>query len=69
MKDMFERGSISEAEYKTLVSAETQNKEIIEKAIKAPAAIKVTKTYLDEDIISGDAENLTEEDKIALARK
>ena len=69
MKDLFQRGNISEAEYKTLVSAETQNKDVIENAVNNSAEPKFEKFYLDEELINGEVDELTNEDKIALATK
>lgn len=37
MKDRFERGEITEAQYRTLISEETQYREVLENAAAAPS--------------------------------
>lgn len=67
-QERFERGEISEAEYKTLVSTQVQNAENIRKAIEA-AATSAQPQYMDEDELTGPAAELTEDDKLYLAMK
>lgn len=72
MKEQLEKGEISEAEYKTMVSTPTQNAEL---AVKAPKNEIGTDNFYDENnFISEDelidpAAELTQEDKIYLAMK
>ena len=72
MKQQLEKGEISEAEYKTMVSTPTQNAEL---AVKAPKNEIGTDNFYDENnFISEDelidpAAELTQEDKIYLAMK
>ena len=72
MKQQLEKGEISEAEYKTMVSTPTQNAEL---TVKAPKNEIGTDNFYDENnFISEDelidpAAELTQEDKIYLAMK
>lgn len=72
MKQQLEKGEISEAEYKTMVSTPTQNAEL---AVKAPKnEIGTDNFYNENNFISEDelidpAAELTQEDKIYLAMK
>ena len=75
-KEQFEKGEISEAQYKTLVSTSSRNEEM-----KMMAASGVTQPYvpetnfynenefIDESLLNEPAANLTNEDKIYLAMK
>lgn len=68
-QERFENGEISEAEYKTLVSASTQNE-----MLNGPTAIPIAATppedpYIQEDELYDLSEELTEEDKKYLAMK
>lgn len=72
LKNQLDEGEISEAEYKTLVSTETQNKELME---QAPADVvgqdnpyREDNFIPEEDLIDPSAD-LTDEDKIYLAMK
>lgn len=76
LKQMYKDGKISEAEYKTLSSTESQ-KESAE-ALDLPGAMPVSngvnpssfdEQYLSEDALPDPAAELTEEDKIYLALK
>lgn len=65
----FENGEISEAEYKTLVSASTQNE-----MLNGPTSVPIAATppedpYIQEDELYDLSEELTEEDKKYLAMK
>lgn len=68
-QERFENGEISEAEYKTLVSASTQNE-----MLNGPTAMPIAATspedpYIQEDELYDLSEELTEEDKKYLAMK
>lgn len=68
-QERFENGEISEAEYKTLVSASTQN-EMLNGPITMPiAATPLEDPYIQEDELYDLSEELTEEDKKYLAMK
>ena len=75
IKDMYEKGEISEAEYKTLTSTETQFKDA---AAMFPGAVDISNVdggmdfdsqYMSEDELPDPAAELTTEDKIYLAMK
>ena len=68
-QERFENGEISEAEYKTLVSASTQN-EMLNGLTSVPiAATPPEDPYIQEDELYDLSEELTEEDKKYLAMK
>ena len=73
IKEKFEAGEISEAEYKTMVSAQTQHEEYINAPIAQPNT--TMDRYYDENtsILNNQLDNsvaqLTEDDKIYLAMK
>lgn len=68
-QERFENGEISEAEYKTLVSASTQN-EILNGPTSIPiAAVPPEDPYIQEDELYDLSEELTDEDKKYLAMK
>ena len=75
IKDMYEKGEISEAEYKTLTSTESQFKDA---ATMFPGASDISNVdggfdfdsqYISEDELPDPAAELTTEDKIYLAMK
>jgi hypothetical protein len=73
LKEQLENGEISEAQYKTLVSTETQNKDYLEDGPN-PAFIGADNPFNEDEFISEDelgnpAAELTQEDKIYLAMK
>ena len=68
-QERFENGEISEAEYKTLVSASTQNE-----MLNGPTSVPIAATppedpYIQEDELYDLSEELTDEDKKYLAMK
>ena len=73
LKQQLENGEISEAQYKTLVSAETQNKEqmyaipAVENAVDNPFANP--DDFIDESELVDLGADLTEDDKVYLAMK
>ena len=73
IKEKFEAGEISEAEYKTMVSAQTQHEEYVNAPIMQPNTIM--DRYYDENtsIVNSQLDNsvaqLTNDDKIYLAMK
>lgn len=73
IKEKFEAGEISEAEYKTMVSAQTQHEEYVNAPIAQPNT--TMDRYYDENtsILNNQLDNsvaqLTEDDKIYLAMK
>lgn len=68
-QERFENGEISEAEYKTLVSASTQN-EMLNGPTTMPIAVAPPEDpYIQEDELYDLSEELTEEDKKYLAMK
>lgn len=68
-QERFENGEISEAEYKTLVSASTQN-EMLNGPTSVPiAAAQPEDPYIQEDELYDLSEELTDEDKKYLAMK
>ena len=72
LKEQLEKGEISEAEYKTLVSTPTQKQEILlNPEMYIPVAdnpFSSPDEYIDESLIDTGAD-LTEDDKIYLAMK
>lgn len=68
-QERFENGEISEAEYKTLVSASTQNEMLNGPTIMPIAATPPEDPYIQEDELYDLSEELTEEDKKYLAMK
>lgn len=74
LKDMYEKGEISEAEYKTLSSTESQQKNDMEfdfaGATSDPGGFEsFDAQYMSEDELPDPAAELTDEDKIYLAMK
>ena len=73
LKQQLENGEITEAQYKTLVSAETQNKEqmyampTVENAVDNPFANP--SDFMDESELVDLGADLTEDDKVYLAMK
>ena len=71
-KLQFQEGKISEAEYKTLVSTQTQYEDgtLFSQAPSAPEGAYFNENeYMSEDELVNPAEELTQEDKIFLAMK
>ena len=68
-QERFENGEISEAEYKTLVSASTQNEMLNGPTAMPIAAAPPEDPYIQEDELYDLSEELTEEDKKYLAMK
>jgi hypothetical protein len=76
LKIAYEKGEISEAEYRTLVPTETQREEAEAGAISFPGAQPapsqggfIEDNFISEDELPNPAAELTEEDKIYLAMK
>ena len=76
LKAQFDNGEITEAQYKTLISTETQNEDYYAgtgPALHIPGAAADNpyqeKNFIDESLLSGPAAQLTDEDKIYLAMK
>lgn len=76
IKAQFDSGEITEAQYKTLISTETQNEDYYAgtgPALHVPGAAADNpyqeNNFIDESLLSGPAAQLTEEDKIYLAMK
>jgi hypothetical protein len=73
IKEMYENGTISEAEYKTLVSTETQREATEEKFPGGEPFVDgfaaFDSQYMSEDELPDPAAELTDEDKIYLAMK
>lgn len=76
IKAQFDNGEITEAQYKTLISTETQNDDYyagIGPMLHVPGAAADNpyneNTFIDESLLSGPAAQLTEDDKIYLAMK
>ena len=76
IKAQFDNGEITEAQYKTLISTETQNDDYYAGTgpmLHVPGAAADNpyneNTFIDESLLSGPAAQLTEEDKIYLAMK
>ena len=76
IKAQFDNGEITEAQYKTLISTETQNEDYYAgtgPVLHVPGAAADNpyneNTFIDESLLSGPAAQLTEDDKIYLAMK
>lgn len=76
IKAQFDNGEITEAQYKTLISTETQNEDYYAgtgPALHIPGAAADNpyqeNNFIDESLLSGPAAQLTDEDKIYLAMK
>lgn len=74
IKKQFEAGEIGEAEYKTMISAETQNKDYLARPIAPPTEFPQDKYYSENSEIVQNEMNsliaeLTDEDKKVLAMK
>lgn len=76
IKAQFDNGEITEAQYKTLISTETQNDDYYAGTgpmLHVPSAAADNpyneNTFIDESLLSGPAAQLTEDDKIYLAMK
>ena len=76
IKAQFDNGEITEAQYKTLISTETQNDDYYAGTgpmLHVPGATVDNpyneNTFIDESLLSGPAAQLTEDDKIYLAMK
>lgn len=83
LKERFDNGEISEAEYKTLTNSEEQHKHVISPTAAAggdpitgiippgsiPAGGLYSPEYMQEDDLPDPAADLTEEDKVYLAMK
>ena len=76
IKAQFDNGEITEAQYKTLISTETQNDDYYTGTgpmLHVPGAAADNpyneNTFIDESLLSGPAAQLTEDDKIYLAMK
>ena len=76
IKAQFDNGEITEAQYKTLISTETQNDDYYAGTgpmLHVPGTAADNpyneNTFIDESLLSGPAAQLTEDDKIYLAMK
>lgn len=76
LKTQFDNGEITEAQYKTLISTETQNEDYYAgtgPALHIPGAAADNpyqeNNFIDESLLSGPAAQLTDDDKIYLAMK
>ena len=76
IKAQFDNGEITEAQYKTLISTETQNEDYyagVGPALHVPGAAADNpyqeNNFIDESLLSGPAAQLTDDDKIYLAMK
>ena len=74
IKAQFDSGEITEAQYKTLISTETQNEDYYagtSPMLYVPGADNPYQenNFIDESLLSGPAAQLTEDDKIYLAMK
>ena len=76
IKAQFDNGEITEAQYKTLISTETQSEDYYAgtgPALHIPGAAADNpyqeNNFIDESLLSGPAAQLTDEDKIYLAMK
>lgn len=74
LKEQFERGEINEAQYKTLMSTETQNAEMPAMAPYPPQSVGannpfIESNFMDESELADPAAELTVDDKIYLAMK
>ena len=74
IKAQFDNGEITEAQYKTLISTETQNEDYyagVGPMLYTPSADNPYQenNFIDESLLSGPAAQLTDDDKIYLAMK
>ena len=75
IKEQFDNGEITEAQYKTLISTETQNEDYYTgqgPVMHIPAMANnpyQEQNFIDESLLPSPAEQLTEDDKIYLAMK
>ena len=74
IKAQFDNGEITEAQYKTLISTETQNEDYyagVGPTLHVPSADNPYQenNFIDESLLSGPAAQLTDDDKIYLAMK
>ena len=72
LKEQYDKGEITEAQYRTLVSTETQNEELYYAEPMTPETDNPYgdgSQFIDESILDEAAESLTEDDKIYLAMK
>ena len=74
IKAQFDNGEITEAQYKTLISTETQNEDYyagVGPMLHTPSADNPYQenNFIDESLLSGQAAQLTDDDKIYLAMK
>ena len=74
IKAQFDNGEITEAQYKTLISTETQNEDYyagVSPMLHTPSADNPYQenNFIDESLLSGPAAQLTDDDKIYLAMK
>ena len=76
LKAQFDNGEITEAQYKTLISTETQNEDYYAgtgPTLHVPGAAADNpyqeNNFIDESLLSGPAAQLTDDDKIYLAMK
>lgn len=74
IKAQFDNGEITEAQYKTLISTETQNEDYyagVGPMLHTPSADNPYQenNFIDESLLSGPAAQLTDDDKIYLAMK
>ena len=74
IKAQFDNGEITEAQYKTLISTETQNEDYyagVGPMLHTPNANNPYQenNFIDESLLSGPAAQLTDDDKIYLAMK
>lgn len=69
MKERYENGEIGEAEYKTFVSAATQNANYVNSLSQSYSAPTPQPTFMQEEDMQDLAAELTEEDKLYLAMK
>lgn len=75
IKQQFEEGKISEAQYKTLVSTETQNKDFLAQPSTPPPGVSLENNFYNENNFMKEEEladpsaELTQDDKMYLAMK
>ena len=74
IKAQFDNGEITEAQYKTLISTETQNEDYyagVGPTLHVPSTDNPYQesNFIDESLLSGPAAQLTDDDKIYLAMK
>lgn len=74
IKEQFENGEISEAEYKTMISAQAQHEEYMSRPIQLPTETSQDKFYTESSqMVQNEMDNLigqlTQEDKTVLAMK